>query len=159
MSGPVTILDCAIAAGAKPSPTYGNSYTAEELSRFGFAMLGGCAGCGESLAAYNAHPSRGGLWACKQCIGDGGFESTAAFQRWQAEQDARERMRRDARSVQRGYGFGVQWIADNDEPEDLALDSVESMVTVALLADLFGRETHEVAADVVAVRRRREVSR
>lgn len=53
------------------------------------------------------------------------------------------------------YREGVAWIALNDDPgEDHALDpsEIQSMITVALLADLFGKEPYYVAVDVVRYR-------
>ena len=55
------------------------------------------------------------------------------------------------------YRFGVQWIADNDEPGDLDPEDVAYYVTTLLLADLFGKEPEAVAADIVR-RREKEAS-
>lgn len=34
----------------------------------GLDMMGGCQGCGASLAAYNGYPSKSGYWQCHDCI-------------------------------------------------------------------------------------------
>lgn len=49
----------------------------------------------------------------------------------------------------RGYRFGVEWIALNDEPSEMDPEEVAPLISVALLADLFGKTTAEVAEDVV----------
>ncbi len=55
----------------------------------------------------------------------------------------------------RGYKFGVQWIVDNDgggtgwdDPYLTVLD-VAGLISVALLADLFGKDSEDVARDVL----------
>lgn len=53
------------------------------------------------------------------------------------------------------YREGVAWIALNDEPTDLDPDSVASYISTALLADLFGKDTSEVAKAIVSYRRQR----
>lgn len=55
----------------------------------------------------------------------------------------------------RGYKFGCQWIADNDNPGDpdaLNVETVSGFISVLLLADMFGKEPEEVALKVVALR-------
>lgn len=70
----ITILDLAIHRGAKPID---DSYSGAELARVGLAIFGGCTGCGASMAAYNAHPSKSGFWCCPDCIGDDGWTDAA----------------------------------------------------------------------------------
>jgi hypothetical protein len=55
-------------------------------------------------------------------------------------------------AVRASYRFGVRWIAWNDEPEDLDPEVVATYATTALLADLFGKETREVAEAIVRFR-------
>lgn len=50
------------------------------------------------------------------------------------------------------YRNGVDWIAMNDEPEDLDPDSVAGYISTLLLADLFGKPASEVAHDIIRVR-------
>jgi O-glycosyl hydrolase len=50
------------------------------------------------------------------------------------------------------YRDGIQWIAQNDEPGEMDPDCVAGFISVALLADLFGKDQAQVAADVVRVR-------
>lgn len=52
------------------------------------------------------------------------------------------------------YRFGVEHIALNDEPAEMDPTEMASMISVALLADLFGVTTERVAADVIRLRRR-----
>jgi hypothetical protein len=40
-------------------------------------IIGGCGGCGATLAAYNAYPSKAGYWLCKDCLGHQGWEDVA----------------------------------------------------------------------------------
>lgn len=68
---PITILDLAIHLGAKPEE--GGGYSGAELERVGFAIIGGCARCEATIAAYNAHPTTTGFWCCSACVGDSGF--------------------------------------------------------------------------------------
>ncbi len=55
----------------------------------------------------------------------------------------------------KGYRFAVEWIALNDGPGDSdALDpeAVQDLVSIALVADMFGKSTLEVAQAVVKYR-------
>ena len=71
---PITILDFVKAeVGDK------DTYTAEDFARNGVDMLGGCQGCGATLGAYNAYPSRTGYWRCASCIGDSGYATVEEF--------------------------------------------------------------------------------
>lgn len=49
-----------------------------------------------------------------------------------------------------GYREAVRWIAANDDTDDLMNGSDIWPVSVCLVADLFDKETSEVAAAVVA---------
>ena len=40
----------------------------------GLPIIGGCVGCGATVAAYNAYPSKSGFLACADCIGEGGWD-------------------------------------------------------------------------------------
>lgn len=49
--------------------------TGADFAEAGFQIIGGCAVCGASIAAYNACPSRSGYWKCASgCIADDGWE-------------------------------------------------------------------------------------
>ncbi len=55
------------------------------------------------------------------------------------------------------YRYGVSWIALNDDPGSIdayQLDTVFNMISVCLLADLFGKDAEDVAKDVIAYRRK-----
>ena len=56
-----------------------------------------------------------------------------------------------------GYRFGVQWIAETDEPNSLDVQEVSGYISTLLLADLFGKSPEVVAADIVRYREREEV--
>jgi hypothetical protein len=82
---PITFFEIvAQRKGVDPSHAALNGADFEE---HGFSIIGGCAGCGASLAAYNGHPSRTGWWLCSDCIGDSGFETTADFDNWERSLD------------------------------------------------------------------------
>lgn len=49
--------------------------TGADFARVGLAMLGGCERCNQTIAAYNAYPSKSGFWRCQDCIGENGWES------------------------------------------------------------------------------------
>lgn len=66
MSRPITILELAVYRGARESSE--GVMPCEEIHRVGLPCLGGCARCGETIAAYNAHPSRLGFILCAGCI-------------------------------------------------------------------------------------------
>lgn len=51
------------------------------------------------------------------------------------------------------YQRAVNWIAFNDDDAVLDELQIEEFVTVALVADLFGKTTDTVAADVLNVRK------
>jgi hypothetical protein len=68
----VTILE--LAAFRLGRPLEGGCFTGEDLNRAGLPMLGGCAVCGATIAAYNAAPSKSGYLKCAEgCIDDDGF--------------------------------------------------------------------------------------
>jgi hypothetical protein len=53
------------------------------------------------------------------------------------------------------YRVGIEWIALNDDDGSahaLSISEVSGMISVALLADLFGKRAIEVAVDVVSFR-------
>lgn len=50
------------------------------------------------------------------------------------------------------YRRAVRWIAYNDNDAELVQSAIEEYVTVALVADLFGKTVESVAADVFSVR-------
>jgi hypothetical protein len=52
------------------------------------------------------------------------------------------------------YQFGVEWIAENDEPTQMSLTMVGKMTTVYLLADLFEKDPDDVALDVIRQRKK-----
>lgn len=52
------------------------------------------------------------------------------------------------------YREGVQWIAQNDECGEMSAEVMAGMVSVNLLADLFGKEPAEVAAAVIRTRQK-----
>lgn len=70
---PVTILEVAKhRLGRDPE-------TGADFAEAGFQILGGCAVCGASIAAYNACPSRSGYWKCASgCIADDGWSTVEA---------------------------------------------------------------------------------
>lgn len=47
---------------------------------------------------------------------------------------------------------GIRWIAFNDEPTITDVDEISALVTVALLADLFGKDAGHVAVHVARER-------
>ena len=52
-----------------------------------------------------------------------------------------------------GYKFAVAWIALNDSPADKATaETVAGYVSVALVADIYGKEQDRVAQDVANYR-------
>jgi hypothetical protein len=52
-----------------------------------------------------------------------------------------------------GYREAVEWIARNDDPGEMSADPVSGLISVALVADLFGKEQIEVARAVIRFRR------
>ncbi len=52
------------------------------------------------------------------------------------------------------YAYAVNWIALNDSPADQSdPDTIRGWVSVALVADLYGRTQDETARDVIEARR------
>ena len=78
MPKPITIQDVAEAWGAKPQAD--GSYPGGEYVRLGLPIMGGCEGCGATVACYNAYPSYSGYIRCSDCIGDNGYETVAEFE-------------------------------------------------------------------------------
>jgi len=79
----ITILDVAIARGAK-ADTEGY-IDGEEFARVGLSIIGGCAWCGATIAAYNALPTKLRYWGCVDCASHQGFETVAEFEEFEAE--------------------------------------------------------------------------
>lgn len=50
------------------------------------------------------------------------------------------------------YRFGVEWIAMNDDPEEIDPHLIRQQMSVALLADLFGKTQDEVAMAIYKLR-------
>lgn len=57
------------------------------------------------------------------------------------------------------YEKAIEWIALNDEPTILDWNEVSHMVSVCLVADVFGFSTDRVAVDVVKFRKAHEVGK
>lgn len=55
------------------------------------------------------------------------------------------------------YNRAVRWIAYNDNDAELDQAAIEEYVTVALVADLFGKTAQKVAVDVFNVRLSRQL--
>lgn len=57
------------------------------------------------------------------------------------------------RCTPRGYKFAIQWIADEDNMgDDDPPDVLGGYVSVALVADIYGKDQDEVAKDVYKLR-------
>ena len=52
------------------------------------------------------------------------------------------------------YRRTIEWIALNDEPTLTGLDEVADMISVQLVADMWGYDAMRVARDVINFRRR-----
>ena len=50
------------------------------------------------------------------------------------------------------YRGGIEWIAQNDETSESDPETMSTMISVLLLADLFGKEPVKVARDVIRYR-------
>lgn len=51
------------------------------------------------------------------------------------------------------YRKAVEWIAAEDEPEDLNAEEITGYITVHLVADIFGKEPEAVARAIVRKRK------
>lgn len=79
MIGP-TISDIAIARGAR---VVDGGINGSEFERVGLPMMGGCQGCGASIAAYNAYPGTNGYLVGGCCRGQFDiFETVDEFELW-----------------------------------------------------------------------------
>ena len=68
----ITILELAQHRGLKENESGG--FGGQAFYDVGLDIMGGCAVCGASLAAYNACPSKHGVWMCEDiCIADDGW--------------------------------------------------------------------------------------
>lgn len=56
----------------------------------------------------------------------------------------------------KGYKFAVQWIAENDDPSVMDLDTIQDNIDVVLIADLFGVAVAKVAIDILKSRKNSE---
>ena len=57
-----------------------------------------------------------------------------------------------------GYRFAVAWIATNDEPTFRHIDDMAEMLTTMLLADMTGKDPKIVARDIIAYRKKENIS-
>ena len=74
----ITIVDVAIADGANVDPDGG--INGGEFERLGLPMVAGCQGCGETLGAYNAYPTRSGYVGCADCTPEEyGYQTVADY--------------------------------------------------------------------------------
>jgi hypothetical protein len=76
----ITIFDVAEARGVKPNKD--GSISMGAFEEVGLPMLGGCQGCGASIAAYNAYPTTTGFLSCEDCCNGIGFETVESFEEW-----------------------------------------------------------------------------
>ena len=76
----VTILDCAVARGAKPDED--GNITMGDIEDVGLPFFGGCQVCHASIACFNAYPSKTNYLRCRSCIGSLGFATTDEFETW-----------------------------------------------------------------------------
>ena len=61
-------------------------------------------------------------------------------------------VRKKTTRTSRFYRDGVVWIALNDDATELSAETVADQLTVVLLADVFGYDPADVAADVMECR-------
>lgn len=51
-----------------------------------------------------------------------------------------------------GYRWACEWIALNDEALDRDVDSISGYISVAIIADMWHKDTKDVAKDVLKAR-------
>ena len=56
----------------------------------------------------------------------------------------------------KGLKFGVAWIGDNDDPDQMDLELIDGTISVALLADLTGKDSSTIALKVLRYRQARD---
>jgi len=80
-------MDIAFARGVQKDDRGG--VNGAEFHRVGLPILGGCAMCGATIAAYNAAPGRNGYLLCLNgCVSEEtGFPTVEAFEAWAKEDD------------------------------------------------------------------------
>lgn len=82
----VTIWDVAKSRGVKEDEN--GSISGDEFIKVGLPMWGGCCICQASIAAYNAHPGKGGYLICSDCVTpESGFLTTEEFEKWCEDED------------------------------------------------------------------------
>jgi len=69
----ITVLDLARHRLNKPE----GNLNGQDFEDAGLAIMGGCYGCGASLAAYNAYPTTQGSWSCNDCLYGQGWDSVS----------------------------------------------------------------------------------
>lgn len=78
-SEPITFRDLALHRGAKEDED--GAMNGAEFDRVGLSIMGGCAVCGATLAAYNGYPSKSGYWNCRRCLCGSGWTDAAEADR------------------------------------------------------------------------------
>lgn len=61
-------------------------------------------------------------------------------------------------SKRASYREAIAWIAWNDEPTEYEVERIEPMVSVQLVADIFGKWSYDVARAVSRYRERHNIS-
>ena len=84
----ITALQVAESRGMVPDSD--NGYSGAAFAKVNVPMLGGCAGCHATIAAYNAYPTKTGFWMCDMCVqmSEQGFntvEEYEAFEKRESE--------------------------------------------------------------------------
>lgn len=50
------------------------------------------------------------------------------------------------------YNKAIEWVAFNDEPRDINIESISEMISVGLISDVFNKTPERVAMDVYELR-------
>jgi hypothetical protein len=75
---PITIHDLAIHRGMTSTSDSPDRFTGGDYANVGLPIMGGCQGCGATIAAYNSYPTTSGYLSCHDCVGDTGYETAEA---------------------------------------------------------------------------------
>lgn len=80
----ISIWDVALDKGVKADAE--GRVNGAEFFRLDLPLLAGCQVCAATLAPGNSYPSMTGYIRCRDCIGDLGFPSVAAFEAFERRQ-------------------------------------------------------------------------
>lgn len=71
----ITVHDLAVHRGLTSTTDEPDRFSGADYIKVGLPIMGGCEGCGATIAAYNAYPSKTGFLRCADCVDPYGYDT------------------------------------------------------------------------------------